>query len=339
VYRRSVFLAGYLSRRRLAAAASAVLALGVVGAASLTASERARHSDPAASLPTLPAVHAMTFRMDTLFLGGYAQGSFYEALQAIASDLSTAERTLVGRHLDRIFAGVLRGEEMERGGRLRLAYERAVRPDGTTRSIRVLAAEAAVGGRMHTAFFFELDEQPGYFDAFGRSLDSSGWIRPLPEIRITSPFNSRRMHPILERVLPHLGVDYAAEHGAPVRATGEGTVSIAEWRGGYGNLVEIQHPNGYSTRYGHLSRFAAGLRHGTFVRQGDLIGYVGATGLATGPHLHYEIRRHGRPIDPEIATAEAALSAELPFSPEWSAERQQLTQLLARAPRAVTYRP
>ncbi len=277
-------------------------------------------------------------RMDTIFLGGYARGSFADALQTVASDLSGAERTMIGRHLDKIFGQVLRGEDMERGGRLRLAYERAVRPDGTTRSIRVLAAEAAVGGRMHTAFSFEHEGQSGYFDNIGRSLDVRGWIRPIREARISSPFNSQRVHPILNRVLPHLGTDYAAVHGTPVFATGDGSVSISDWRGGYGNLVEVQHPNGYTTRYGHLSRIPGGVRPGTAVRQGDVIGYVGATGLATGPHLHYEVRRHGRPVDPEGVGAESGLSAQLGFSPEWSAERQQLARLLARAPRTLERR-
>jgi len=327
-----------LSRSRLAVAATIVLALGIAGAATLTASERAAESARPAALHVMSAVRAAPMRIDTLYLGGYAAGSFHQALQAIASELTAAERTLVGRHLDGIFTGVLLGEEMERGGRLRLAYERAIRPDGTTRSIRVLAAEAAVGGRMHTAFFFEHEDQPGYFDAFGRSLDSRGWIRPLGDARVTSRFNSRRMHPILAQVLPHLGTDYAAPYGAPVRATGDGTVTVAEWRGGYGNLVEVQHANGYSTRYAHLSRFGTEATPGMYVRQGEVIGFVGATGLATGPHLHYEVRRHGRPVDPELALAEAGIANELPFSPEWSATRQELAALLARAPRTIASR-
>jgi murein DD-endopeptidase MepM/ murein hydrolase activator NlpD len=326
-----------LSRGRLAIAACIVIALGIAGVATLTASERT--VEPAhPMLHVLNAVRAAPMRIDTLYLGGYAAGSFHEALQAIASELTVAERTLVGRHLDGIFSNVLLGEEMERGGRLRLAYERAVRPDGSTRSIRVLAAEAAVAGRMHTAYFFEHEGQPGYFDGFGRSLDSRGWVRPLGDARITSRFNSRRMHPILEQVLPHLGTDYAAPHGTPVRATGDGTVTVAEWRGGYGNLVELQHANGYTTRYAHLSRFGTEARRGMYVRQGDVIGFVGATGLATGPHLHYEVRRHGRPVDPEVALSEAGIASELPFSADWSATRQELGALLARAPRTVASR-
>jgi murein DD-endopeptidase MepM/ murein hydrolase activator NlpD len=331
-------MAGLLSRRRAAMAAALLLLLGLAGTATVAASDRIGRPEIRAELSTLPAVRAVPIRMDTLFLGGYARGSFHEALQTIASELSGAERIMVGRYLDKIFAGVLLGEDLERGGRLRLAYERMVRSDGSTRSIRVLVAETAVAGRMHTAFFFEHQGQPGYFDNFGRSLDTGGWIRPLPEARVTSAFNSQRMHPILQQVLPHLGVDYAAPSGTPVRATGDGTVAAAEWRGGYGNLVEIQHANGYTTRYGHLSRFSSELHRDAYVRQGEVIGYVGATGLATGPHLHYEVRRHGRPIDPESAAAEAGISAELPFTPEWSAEREQLSHLLARTPRALQYR-
>jgi murein DD-endopeptidase MepM/ murein hydrolase activator NlpD len=330
-------MAATWSRRRIctwaAGAALLLVALGA-GAFGVVGAGGAGEDEPPA-LHRLPPARAVPLGVDTLFLGGYARGSFHDALQTIASDLSGAERTLVGRHLDKIFVGVLGGGDLERGGRLRVAYERALRADGSTRSIRVLAAEAAVGGRMHTAFFFEHDDQPGFYDPLGRSLDARAWVRPLPQTWVTSPFGSERMHPILQRVLPHLGVDYAAAAGTPVRAAGDGSVAAAEWRGGYGNLIEIQHPNGYTTRYGHLSGFAPAAQPGTFVRQGEVIGYVGATGLATGPHLHYEVRRRGRPVDPEIALAEANFGAELPFSPEWSAERQRLSHLLARTPRAL----
>src|SRR5690606_6821190 len=102
--------------------------------------------------------------------------------------------------------------------------------------------------------------------------------------------------PILNRVLPHTGVDLAAPTGEPVRATADGIVASAGTQGGYGLLVDLQHPSGYSTRYGHLSRMAAGLRPGAAVSRGEVIGYVGMSGLATGPHLHYEVRRRGQPV-------------------------------------------
>lgn len=280
----------------------------------------------------LPPMYAIGVQVDTLFLGGYTRGSFAEAVRILDSDLSESERAMIGRHLDKMFAPVLTEKGLSDTGRLRVAYERTRRPDGTTRAIRVLAAEAAVGGTMHTAFFYEQGKRPGYFDAVGRSLTPQGMTRPLERAWVSSPFNTQRLHPILRRIMPHHGVDYAATSGTPVRATGDGTVSWAQPRGGYGNLVEVQHPNGYSTRYAHLSRIAAGTTPGAAVRQGDVIGFVGSTGLSTGPHLHYEVRRRGQPVNPEAVALDAGPAADLSYSSEWRAERQRLAQLLARAP-------
>ena len=300
-----------------------------VGAFVSMPSPRAKEAD----LPIILApARAVGIRIDTLFVGGYASGSFTDAVHTLASDLSVEERELVGQHLDKIFAEVVEDRGLGRSGRLRAAYERAVRPDGTTRSIRVLTAEAAVAGELHTAFYYERDGKPGYFDPFGRSLEETGWAGPLAALRVTSGFGSRRMHPILRRVLPHAGVDYAARSGTPVRATADGVISLAGRSGGYGNLVEVQHPNGYSTRYAHLSRFGSGIRRSRWVRQGEVIGYVGMTGLATGPHLHYEVRRAGRAVDPgRVATIGAAGSA-LAADSVWSDQRKRLARLLARAP-------
>jgi murein DD-endopeptidase MepM/ murein hydrolase activator NlpD len=280
---------------------------------------------------------AVPMRVDTSFIGGYARGSFSEALQTVAADLTPAERTMIGRYLDRIFTGVLTEGGLGRTGRLRIAYERVVRPDETTRSIRILAAEAAVAGKVHTAFFYDNDGNPGYFDPFGFSLDSRAWVGPLRgDLRVTSPFGLERMHPILRRLLPHLGTDFAAPVGTPVYATGDGSVSWASERGGYGYLVEVQHPNGYSTRYAHLSRIV--VRKGAPVQQGQLIAYTGMSGLATGPHLHYEVRRHGRPVDPERVLAFGELSQDVSYDVDWSRERQALARLLAMAPRVLANR-
>lgn len=289
---------------------------------------------PPPPVPTarLEAVHAIGIRTDTLLVGGYARGSFREAMRVLASELREEERAMVGQHLDKIFLGVLEQDGLGRAGRLRVAFERAVRPDGTTRSIRVLTAEAAVGGELHTAFFHEREGKPGYFDPFGRSLEEEPWAGPLTSLRVTSPFGSRRMHPILGRVLPHAGVDYAARSGTPVRATADGVVSVAEVRGGYGKMVEVQHPNGYSTRYAHLSAVAPGVGRARLVRQGDLVGYVGMTGLATGPHLHYEVRRNGRPLDPTRIAAVAGVPQELSSDDHWPLQRTRLSRLLARTP-------
>jgi len=234
----------------------------------------------------------------------------------------------------KIFVPLLPEDGLGSSGRLRVAYERVVRPDGTTRSIQVLAAEAAVAGSLHKAFFFEGHDKPGYFDEMGRSLDPTAWARPLDAARVTSGFRLDRMHPILRRILPHTGIDYAAAAGTPVRATGDGSVAFASRRGGYGNLVEVQHPNGYATRYAHLSSIA--VRPYQAVRQGDVVGFVGATGLATGPHLHYEVRRKGQPVDPAVAMAYGGVSSSVGYDAAWRDQRRALSRLLARVPTVVS---
>lgn len=322
--------------RPLALALAAVLLFGAAVATAFAA--RDDPGSTGATLPVLPAAHAVGVRTDTAFLGGYARGSFTEALATVGGALSPGERQMIGRHLDRIFPDLLAGKGLGSGGRLRLAYERVSRPDGSTRSVRVLAAEAAAHGELHSAFFFEEGDRPGYFDARGRSLAERPWTGPLPFLRVTSPFGLRRLHPILRRVLPHTGTDYAAAAGSPVRATGDGSVSFAGSRGGYGNLVEIQHPNGYATRYAHLARIAAGVRPDAVVRQGEIIGYVGMTGLATAPHLHYEVRERGRPVDPAGVAALGGPVADLATDAEWRRERVRLGQLLAAAPRVLSRR-
>lgn len=327
--RRSGFLDSSILAPLLAAA---VLALAGVGG--FAAWARAGSTTEAPRPAVLPAVRAIPVTTDTLFIGGFARGSFEQALAALASDLSPDERGMIGRHLDKIFLPLLKEGGLSQGGRLRLAYERTMRPDGTTRSIQVLAAQAAVSGSMHTVFLYDQAEKPGYYDDWGRSLDPVPWTGPLSRMRVTSPFRMDRMHPILRRVLPHTGVDLAAAQGTPVHAAADGSVAYAAPRGGYGNLVEVRHPNGYSTRYAHLSSIA--VRPSAAVRQGDVIGYVGATGLATGPHLHYEVRRKGRPVDPMAVQLTATSTGHVGYELSWRRERQALAYLLSRAPTAVS---
>jgi len=308
----------------------AVLALGI--ASGWARADTASDQPQPAVLPAMRAAPAIV--VDTQFIGGYAKGSFGGVLQAVAGDLSGGEREMIGRHLDKIFLPLLNQQGMPNGGRLRLAYERTRRRDGTTRAIQVLAAEAAVGGSLYTVFLYDHGDRAGYYDDWGRSLDPVPWSGPLSAMRITSPFNSNRFHPILHRVLPHLGVDLAAAYGTPVRAAGDGSVSWAAVKGGYGNLVEISHPNGYATRYGHLSSIAVAA--GMPVRQGEVIGYVGATGLATGPHLHYEVRRKGVPVDPMVVQPTASSTGDVGYDLGWREDRAALAQLLARAPQVVS---
>lgn len=162
----------------------------------------------------------------------------------------------------------------------------------------ILSALFINKGKRHKAYRFELNGEADYYDGEGNSLKKAFLNAPLNFRRISSLFSRTRLHPVLRIYRPHHGVDYAAPRGTPVSATREGSVLFAGPKGRYGKLVAIRHDNQYVTLYGHLSAFARGIRSGITVRQGEVIGYVGATGLATGPHLHYEIRHAGRFVDP-----------------------------------------
>ena len=164
---------------------------------------------------------------------------------------------------------------------------------------RILAAEYLAQKDTVIAIFYESPTgHSDHYDSSGRSLRKTFLKAPLRFKRVSSYYSHRRYHPILKIHCPHRGVDYAAPIGTPVQATADGVVVYAGWKGAYGRLVEIKHKNGYSTRYGHLSRYAKGIKKGKQVQQKELIGYVGSSGRSTGPHLHFELRRNGIPINP-----------------------------------------
>jgi murein DD-endopeptidase MepM/ murein hydrolase activator NlpD len=158
----------------------------------------------------------------------------------------------------------------------------------------VLAARFINEGHEYLAVrYVSPDGHPGYYTPDGRNLRKAFLRAPLKFTRVSSPFSLHRRHPILNLIRAHKGIDFAAPTGTPVWAAGDGRVIFAGRRGGYGNVVELDHAHGITTVYGHLSRFAHGLRIGERVSQGNVIAYVGMTGLATGPHLHYEFRVNG----------------------------------------------
>lgn len=164
---------------------------------------------------------------------------------------------------------------------------------------KILAAEyRGAAGRYQVYHFKRSDGRGGYYTPEGRSIERSLLKTPLRFSRISSRFSKRRYHPVLHRVRGHFGVDYAAARGTPVWAAAGGSVISAGRAGGAGNMVVLKHAGGLTTLYMHLSRFARGLHRGQKVKQRQLIGYVGATGLATGPHLHFGLKRNGRYIDP-----------------------------------------
>jgi murein DD-endopeptidase MepM/ murein hydrolase activator NlpD len=163
---------------------------------------------------------------------------------------------------------------------------------------KILAVEFINNNQVYRAFLFEHGDKTDYYDSQGNSLRKAFLKAPLSFRRISSHFSKRRFHPVLKIYRPHHGIDYTAPTGTPVSTVGDGKITFAGRKGAYGNLIIITHNNGYQTYYGHLSRFAKGIHRGKRVKQGDLVGYVGATGLATGPHLHYEMRQGKAPINP-----------------------------------------
>ena len=164
---------------------------------------------------------------------------------------------------------------------------------------RIVAASFTNRGKVFEAFLFnDGNAKPQYYNRKGENLKKTLLQAPLAVTRVTSRFSHNRKHPILGETRPHLGVDYGAPHGTPVKAVGEGTVTFRGRAGGYGNQIILQHSPGLESMYAHLSGFAKGVREGAYVSQGQVIGYVGSTGLATGPHLDFRLKQNGKFINP-----------------------------------------
>jgi len=189
--------------------------------------------------------------------------------------------------------------DLQPGDTFRVIYEQKLADFGRPKQGRILAAEVINEGRVHTAYYFEDGQgHAGFYDADGASLQKEFLKSPLRYRRITSGFSYGRLHPILKIMRPHLGVDYAAPTGTPVEVVADGRVVFRGWKTGFGNYIEIKHRRGMTTCYGHLNGFAKGLHGGELVRQGQVIGFVGQTGMATGPHLDFRVAENGKWMDP-----------------------------------------
>jgi murein DD-endopeptidase MepM/ murein hydrolase activator NlpD len=150
-------------------------------------------------------------------------------------------------------------------------------------------------GKKHSIY---LNSDERYYDEKGAQVEGFLLSRPVKNARISSKFTKRRYHPILKRYRAHLGIDYAARRGTPIMAAGSGKIIFAGRTRGYGNLIKIRHSDGYMTLYAHQKSFRRGIKRGKHVKQGQIIGYVGTTGLSTGPHLHFGLYKNGRAINP-----------------------------------------
>lgn len=230
----------------------------------------------------------------------------------VTSSLSDAIEGQVGASNERLaqdFAGIFAWDldfsrGVQPGDQYEILYEKTYAPQekGRERSLgpgRILAAQYRGSGGELSAVYFESEPgQGGYYRPDGTSVQGAFLAAPLNFNRITSSFSYARFHPILRRTRPHLGVDYAAPVGTPIWSVANGVVTYSGWMRGYGRMVKIQHAGGYETYYTHLSRFANGLKVGQPVRQKQVIGFVGSSGLATGPHTCFRITKDGNYVDP-----------------------------------------
>ncbi|MBN1622496.1 MAG: M23 family metallopeptidase [Endomicrobiales bacterium] len=178
----------------------------------------------------------------------------------------------------------------------KLVWEKTVTEhDGKTIEEKIIGAQYIASGHTNTAILFEHDNnKTGYYNINGDSLFKAFLKAPLQYRRISSFFSNRRFHPILKIYRPHHGIDYAAPIGTPVSAIGNGKVIFAGKKGGYGRLIRIKHSNGFESYYGHLHGYARGIKTGSYINQGQVIGYVGSSGLSTGPHLDFRMKKHGK---------------------------------------------
>lgn len=195
-----------------------------------------------------------------------------------------------------VFKGTVNLNKLRSGDSFNLVIEEKIINNGKILGYGdIVAVEIITAGVKHSAYLHKNGKEKSYYDATGKSLDAAFLRHPLKNVRITSNFNMKRMHPILKRVAPHRGSDYGAKTGTPIMATADGIVKTVGTQGGYGKVVVLQHAGGYKTLYAHMSRQNA--KRGSKVKKGDVIGYVGKTGYATGPHLHYELIHNGKHID------------------------------------------
>lgn len=265
-------------------------------------------------LQAIDVKHELETRVS--YATGIIDGSLFEAAQESGlSDNMTLEMAAIFRW-DIDFAQHLRA-----GDSFTVLYEEFYLAGEKVRNGEILAAEFTNRGETYRAMRFQQGaDEAAYFTPEGLSLRKAFLISPVKFSRISSGFNLKRYHPVLHKIRAHKGVDYAAPTGTPITAASTGKIEFKGTKGGYGNTVVIQHAGNYSTLYAHMSGFAKGIKQGSSVKQGQVIGYLGRSGLATGPHLHYEFRVNGVHQDP--------LKAKLPkVEPLPAKYKQAFTQL------------
>lgn len=279
-----------------------------------------------------PIERGGSWQPQLVLIEGDFGASLYSTLDALVPDsiLDRQERITMAWDV----ANVLRWDvdftrEPRVGADFAFVVERLISPVGQVRYGRLVAARLEIGKRIIEAYEFDSpDGRSLYYDAAGMSIERSFLSAPVEFRRISSGYARARLHPVLGTWRAHRGVDYVTEPGAPVLSVAEGMVMRAAWAGSYGRLVEIQHPNGAITRYAHLRDFPKGLKKGAHVRQGQTIGFVGASGLVTGPHLHFELLFAGRQVDPRRVNGGSGTPLADEDRPGFSVRVHRLRELL-----------
>ncbi len=225
---------------------------------------------------------------------GEIKTSLYAATDAAGMPETAANQ------LTELFSGDIDfHHDVKPGDKFTVVYEMDYSNGALVNTGRIQAAEFINQGQSHRAIYFSKDGKVGgYYTPEGKNVEKAFLRSPIEYSRVSSGFSGSRMHPVLNRIRAHKGVDFAAPVGTPIKATADGVIAFASKENGYGNVIKMEHQGRYSTVYGHLSRFASGLRAGQRVKQGDIIGYVGMTGLTSGPHLHYEFKVDGQQRNP-----------------------------------------
>ena len=254
-------------------------------------------------------------------------GTIRSSLANAISNEGVSQRLVV--ELANIYAWTVDFYGLRSGDQFRAVYEDRFVEGEYVGIGRILAAEFEHRGNLRKAYFFDNGDQEGYFDDEGNSMRRTMMRVPFAyNPRISSGFSHNRLHPILNQRRPHYGTDYAAPTGTPILAAGDGVVTEAQRRGGNGNIVQIRHNSVYKTAYLHLSRFASGIRAGVEVKQGQVIGYVGQTGLATGPHLCYRLYKNNTPINSVTYDFPPSDGLNPEFMDQYLKEIQKLDELL-----------
>ncbi len=225
---------------------------------------------------------------------GEISGSLYESLE----NLQVSPKIAV--ELADVYAWTVDFFKIKNGDKFKVIFEEVYADGVFVETGKIKAASFTQNGEEIFSYFFQAEEQSkgGYYDQEGNTLKRAFLKAPVKFSHISSRYNKRRFHPVLRRVKAHLGTDYAAPHGTPIMSTADGVVIEAARNGGNGNYVKIKHNKTYTTQYLHMSKFAKGMRRGKSVEQGEVIGYVGSTGLATGPHVCYRFWKNGVQVDP-----------------------------------------